>query len=84
MEYVKEEGRKEKRVVILRAESLDCLTQHMQAFFNQAGEHREADFSEPCEKCAYAQSCDFSWQEKMQPLFRQSNVGFSPARHFQK
>lgn len=81
LEYVKGEGRKEKKVVILRTESLDCLTQHMQAFFNQAGEHREADFGEPCENCIYAESCDFGWEEKMRPLFRQSNVGFSPARH---
>ncbi|MDE6056311.1 MAG: hypothetical protein K2G55_21705 [Lachnospiraceae bacterium] len=81
IEYAEEESRKDKKVVILRIESVDCLTQHMQAFFNQSGEDREADFGEPCANCAYAESCDFDWYGKMQPLFRQSSVGFSPVLH---
>ena len=78
-----EESRKKKnKVVILSVESVDCLTQHMQAFLNQSGE-KEADFGEPCENCAYAESCQFDWYGKMQPLFSQSNVGFSMC-HSQK
>lgn len=71
-----ENEKKQNKVIVLDIESVDCITQHMQAFLNQSGK-READFCEPCANCAYAESCQFDWYGKMQPLFRQSNVGFS-------
>lgn len=65
-----------KGVVLLYKEQLaiDCMVQHIKVFLEQSKEKRQADFGEPCERCKYADNCNFDWLSVMKPILEQSNV----------
>lgn len=63
--------------------AIDCMLRHLQTFFDQSGERRGANFAEPCSLCERREECECDWLGTMQPIIRQSNVGFtaqSPAQ----
>jgi hypothetical protein len=57
--------------------SIDCITQHIKMFHQQAVENRVADFGEPCCNCMYREKCNYNWLSKMNPVLSQSNVKIS-------
>ena len=60
-------------------EEADCIMNHIQAFKDQCGENRPADWGEPCAKCEHAEKCRFDWLSKMQKVINRSNVGLDLA-----
>lgn len=60
--------------------ALDCMVQHLRTFYEQSVRGIIADFSEPCSKCSFNDSCNFDWINKMKPLLIQSDVKISVLR----
>lgn len=60
--------------------AIDCATQHIHIFFEQATEKRTADYGEPCEKCSYKNKCNYDWLTIMHPLLEKSNIKVSMVR----
>lgn len=57
---------------------IDCIAQHIKAFFEQAVKKEKADFGEPCANCSYYNNgCRFEWLDVMDPLLKKSNVSIS-------
>ena len=61
--------------------AIDCMAQHLKAFFEQSVKQEQSDFGEPCTKCRYFNSeCHYEWLDVMDPLLKKSNVSIS-VRH---
>ncbi len=58
-------------------QAINCVAQHIYIFFNQSAGEKKADFGEPCETCKYAETCEFDWLSKMQPLLDLSDIRIS-------
>lgn len=54
--------------------AVNCITQHIKAYREQAIKEETANFGKPCETCLYMQNCDLDWLSKMQPIISQSDI----------
>ena len=50
--------------------AIDCMAQHVRAFFGQYVKRKNANFAEPCEKCAFVQECSHDWTKIMEPILK--------------
>lgn len=79
MEIFEEKGDRKKSPHARTPEqrAIDCMVQHIKMFHIQACKEAAADFSEPCEKCPYADKCDFDWLSIMDPLHSKSSISIN-------
>ena len=54
--------------------ALDCMTQHIKAFHDQAMEDLPANFAQPCISCKYSGTCNHDWVQIMHPIIKDSEV----------
>lgn len=57
----------------MERKAADCAIQHIKVFRQQALEHREADFGEPCAKCPYSSECNYSFFEQIEPILKNTD-----------
>lgn len=50
--------------------AIDCVIRHLQAYLEQSGEKRIADFAEPCGGCKRFKECGCDWIRTMEPVIQ--------------
>jgi hypothetical protein len=67
---IKERKEREGKMTGQETRAIDCMAQHVRAFFHQSKSEGKADFAEPCEKCKFVAECSYDWTAIMEPILK--------------